>query len=165
MRVDEPDKLQSKIIFLLCFSIAFALFLETNFGASRASPLTSSRHLAATLAEGNLRKICKEGGGVQKVVDRELLLPLLLFFINEEDDADTPLDPVPFAAAIDSSRLLYGSSFPCFLQGETVQQTKEPQVPRPLTTADCSNPLPPLQMLNNPLLHFPSQAPPQQNRH
>jgi hypothetical protein len=162
----SPTSSRARSFFLLCFLIAFALFLETNFGASRASrasPLTSSRHRAATLAEDNLRKIRKEGGVVQKVVDRELLLPLLLFFINEEDDADTPLDPVPLAAAVDSSRLLYGSSFPYFLQGETVQQTKEPQVPRPLPTADCSNPL--LQMLHHPLLHSPSQAPPQQNRH
>ncbi len=112
VRVDEPDKLQSKIVFPALFlSIAFAQFLETNFGASRASPLISSRHRAATLAEDNLRKICMEGG-VQKVADRELLLPLLLFFINEEDGADIPLDPVPLAAAVDSSRLLYGSSFP-----------------------------------------------------
>ncbi len=161
----SPTSSRARSFFLLCFSIAFALFLETNFGASRASPLTPSRHRAATLAEDNLRQIYKEGGGVQKVVDRELLLPLLLFFINEEDDAHTPLDPVPLAAAVDSSRLLYGSSFPNFLQGETVQQTKEPQVPRPLPTADCSNPLPPLKMLQHPLLHCPSQAPPQQKRH
>ncbi|CAM6015233.1 unnamed protein product [Sphagnum balticum] len=131
----SPTSSRARSFFLFCFSIAFALFLETNFGASQASPLTSSRHRAATLAEDNLRKICKEGG-VQKVADRELLLPLLLFFINEEDDADTPLDPAPLAAAIDSSRLLYGSSFPYFLQGETVQQTKEPQVPHLLPTAD-----------------------------
>jgi len=90
----SPTSSRARSFFLLCFSIAFALFLETNFGASRASPLTSSRHRAATLAEDNPRKMCKEGGGVQKVVDRELqLLPLLLFFINEENDADTPLDP------------------------------------------------------------------------
>jgi hypothetical protein len=138
----SPTCSRARSFFLLCFSIALALFLETNFGASRASPLTSSSHRAATLAEDNLRKICKEGG-VQKVADRELLLPLLLFFINEEDDADTPLDPVPLAAAVDSSRLLYGSSFPYVLQGEVVQQTKEPQVPRPLPTADCSNAPPP----------------------
>jgi hypothetical protein len=128
VRVEEPDKLRLitgvlgaeslVLLLLLSFPIAFAPFSETKFGAS---PLASSRRLAAALADDDLRKVCEGGGRVRGVVDPELLLTLLLFFNSEEEAADTLLDTVPpdaaAAAAVDSSRLPLGIFTPPLSSG------------------------------------------------